>query len=124
MTIRELYQRIEGNYESAARIVPMERLIERLILLYAQDESCKKLLEARAAGDEKGIFEASHAMKGVCGNLGLDALAAEASRITEAFRPGEARTMDEAQLAESFARIEALQEKTLAGIAAYQAEKG
>ncbi|MBQ3879196.1 MAG: Hpt domain-containing protein [Oscillospiraceae bacterium] len=123
MTIKELYEQIGGCYESALRTMQMDRLIERFLPRYLDDTNCQKLLDAKAAGDEKGIFEASHAMKGLCANLGLDALSGAASDITEEFRPGKARTMTDTELDAKFAELEELHNRAVSGIRAYTAQK-
>ena len=53
------------------------------------------------------LFEAAHAMKGVCANLGLTVLADAASELTEEFRPGNERKLS---VAEVKSRIENIRE--------------
>lgn len=105
MTLQELYESIGGSYESAKRVMQLDKLIERFILKYPDDASCAKLCAAWEARDAAGVFESAHAMKGVCSNLGLDALSAAASEITEEFRPGRTRALDDAAVQ---SRVEAL----------------
>ena len=47
-----------------------------------------KAREAQAAGDAQSLARAAHTLKGVCQNLGFDALYAPASALTEALRGG------------------------------------
>lgn len=100
MTIQELYTAIDGNYESAKRILPMDKLIEKFIVKVLDDKSIDRLKNAKGSHDAQELFEASHAMKGMCANLGLDKLSAMASVISEEFRPGKSRTMDDAAIDE------------------------
>ncbi len=122
MTVQELYERIGGNYESAKRILPMDKLIAKFIVKFLDDGSAPALFAAWDARDAAKTFEGAHALKGVCGNLGLDALSAQASAICEELRPGAARTMDDAALA---ARVDALRadyKRAAEGIRAFAAE--
>ena len=98
MTIQELYTAIDGNYDSAKRILQMDRLIEKFIVRLLDDKSFEKLQAARRSMDPTALFEASHAMKGVLANLGLDKLSSMASTVAEEFRPGKSRTMNDEAL--------------------------
>ena len=123
MTVQELYESIGGNYNSAKQILQMDKLIGKFVVKYLDDGSCRHLLDAAAAGDEKGIFEGAHAMKGVCANLGLNDLSAAASAIAEEFRPGAARTMDQGQLDKCLADLKEKYDRTIDGIRRFVAEQ-
>ncbi|MBQ9537395.1 MAG: Hpt domain-containing protein [Desulfovibrionaceae bacterium] len=105
MTIQELYTAIDGNYESAKRILQMDRLIEKFIIRLLDDKSFEKLQQARQSMDPTLLFEAAHAMKGVLANLGLDNLSAMASVVAEEFRPGKSRTMNDDDLNEHLTKL-------------------
>ncbi|MBR4742109.1 MAG: Hpt domain-containing protein [Desulfovibrio sp.] len=117
MTVKDLYASIDGNYESAKRILQMDALIEKFLPKLLNDKSFSKLQTAMANKDEKELFEASHAMKGVFANLGLDKLSSMASEISEEFRPGKSRTMTDEDLQ---SRFEALEQKYTTSIQAIQ----
>lgn len=121
MTTQELYENIGGSYESAKRILQMDRMIGRFILKFLDEKSCGKLLAAKEANDPEGMFEGAHAMKGVCANLGLDALSHMASDIAEEFRPGHTPSMSPEELDRRFAELKALYERTIAGIERFKA---
>ena len=123
MTVQELYENIGGNIQSALRILQMDKMVARFIVRYLDESSCDRLVAAYEAGNEKGVFEASHAMKGVCANLGLDSLSAAASEICEQFRPGAARTLTKEELDGKVARLKALNDRTVEGIAAFNAQQ-
>ncbi len=123
MTVQELYERIDGSLQSALRILQMDKMVARFIVRYLEEPSCDKLLKAYAEQDGKGIFEAAHAMKGVCANLGLDKLSAAASEICEQFRPGAERALSDGEIAEKIASLKALHERTVEGITAFKAEQ-
>ncbi len=123
MTVQELYERIDGSLQSALRILQMDMMVARFIVRYLDETSCEKLLAAYENGNDKGVFEAAHAMKGVCANLGLDKLSAAASEVCEQFRPGAARTLSEEEISEKIASLKALHERTVEGVAAFKAEQ-
>ena len=122
MTVQELYAGIGGNYESAKRTLQMDKLIGKFILKFLDDKSCERMMTAAAEGDETGIFDGAHAMKGVCANLGLDGLSAKASAVAEAYRPGKPRTMDAAALDAALAEIKVDYDRTIAGIQQFAGE--
>lgn len=124
MTVQELYTNIGANYDSAKRILQMDKLISKFVLKFLNDGSCAKLLAAHAAGDAVGMFEGAHALKGVCANLGLDSLSAAASDVAEEFRPGNARTMDDAALDAKIAEIRTIYDRSIEGIRAFSEEQG
>ena len=119
MTIQELYAKIGGNYEQAVRVMKMDRLIDKYVRKLPASGTYEALMAAGEAMDATKLFESAHAMKGVCGNLGLDELAAAASEITEEFRPGAARRLTDAQVREKIAQVEALYRRVVDGIAEY-----
>lgn len=119
MTLQELYERIDGNYTQATNVLKMEKLIDRYVRKFVNSDLLTKLDEAGKTLDPTGIFESTHAIKGVCGNLGFDRLAAAASELSEEFRPGKGRQLTDAQVQE---KLQALKEKyqaTVDGINAY-----
>ena len=124
MTLQELYVAMDGNYESVKRILPMDPLIERFLPRLLEDKSFPRLENARAnQNDPKEMFEASHALKGVLANLGLDNLSKMASVVAEEFRPGKERKLSDEELE---AHLNALAGKfadTTEKIRAYIAEK-
>lgn len=119
MTVKELYESIDGNYENALKTLMMDSLIEKFILKLPEDSSCPELLKAAETMDPKLLFESSHAMKGVYANLGLDKLSQAASVITEEFRPGHARAMRDEEVKEKIEEIRRLYETTAAAIQSY-----
>ena len=123
MTVQELYENIGGSLQSALRILQMDKMVARFIVRYLDEPSCEKLLTAYENGDDKGVFEAAHAMKGVCANLGLDSLSGKAGEICEQFRPGAEHTLSEDAIAEKIGELRAMHERTVEGIKAFKAEQ-
>lgn len=89
MTVQELYNRIGGNYQDVKARMLTDARIGKYVTRYPSDPTFAQLVEAWDAQDADGIFRASHGMKGVCANLGLERLRAAASIVTEAYRPGQ-----------------------------------
>lgn len=71
------------------RLANNESLLFRLLTRFTQETSYERLVEAIEKGDAKEAFEAAHTLKGLAGNLGLDALYTEISPLTELLRSGD-----------------------------------
>ena len=123
MTIPELYEKIGGSYESAKKILPTDKMIAKFVQRFLADKSAGKLFAAHENGDETGMFEGSHALKGVCANLGMNELSRLASEISEEYRPGNAKTMSPEQVEQHFADLKTLYDKTIAGIQEFAAQQ-
>ena len=119
MTIQELYAKMGGDYDQAVRVMKKDKLIDKYVRKLTASNVCEMLAQAGETMDGAKLFESAHAMKGVCGNLGLDKLAAAAGEITEEFRPGAARRLTDAQVREKIAQVEALYRRVVDGIAEY-----
>ena len=120
MTLEELYTLIGGNYEQAKQIMNSDRLIDRYVRKLKNSGVEKMLSAAGETMDPDQLFESAHAMKGVCANLGLEELAAQADAITEEFRPGNNRKLTDEEVKEKLHSIAELFEKTLNGIEQYE----
>lgn len=70
MTLQELYSQIDGDYDQALRVMRMDRLIDKHIRKLPHNGVAEALLDAGKRMDPAELFETSHAMKGVCANLG------------------------------------------------------
>ena len=121
MTLRELYQNIGGDYERATSVLRVEKLIDKHIRKFPDNSVVQSLIDAGKTMDATQLFESAHAMKGVCANLGLTALAALASEIAEEFRPGNPRTHSDAEVAALIGKIETSAQQAVTGIRAYEA---
>jgi HPt (histidine-containing phosphotransfer) domain-containing protein len=119
MTIQELYETAGGSYESAKRVMQLDKLIEKFIVKYVDDRSFEKLGASWEARDAVGTFEAAHTMKGVCANLGLDTLSAHASELAEEFRPGHERRLSDGEVQSRVDELRVLHEKAVSAIRAY-----
>lgn len=123
MTVQELYDSIGGNYNGAKSILQMDKLIGKFIIKFLDEKSYERLTAAWASRDAEGVFEAAHAMKGVCANLGLDELSHRASDLSEEFRPTHDRTMDDAEVERLMGELDGLYQRSIDGIRAFAAEQ-
>ncbi len=119
MTLQELYARIDGDYEQAQRVLRMDKLIDKHIRKLTQNGVVEKLIDAGERMDPTEMFETAHAMKGVCGNLGLTKMAEAASEIAEEYRPGHPRALTEDEVRAKLERIGEMYRKAEEGIRLY-----
>ena len=122
MTIQELYSNIGGSYDQALRIMKSDRLIDKYVRKFEASRVGETLAEAGETMDPVRLFESAHAMKGVCANLGLDALAHAAGEITEEFRAGNPRKLSDEEVRAKLEAIPARYRQTAEGIRAYAAQ--
>ena len=119
MTLQELYQNIGADYEQAMRVLRMDKLLDKHIRKLVQNGVIDRVLEAGKSMEPSELFEAAHAMKGVCANLGLTPLADAASELADEFRPGRERRFTDAQVKEKLDQIAQRYQKTAEEIQKY-----
>ena len=122
MTLQELYGQIGGNYEQAARVLRVDKLIDKHIRKLTKNGVIDNLLNAGDALDPTQMFETAHAMMGVCANLGRVRLADAASEIAEEYRPGTPRELSDSDVKQRLDVIRELYAKTKDGINKYTGE--
>lgn len=120
MTIQELYDEIDGDYDQVIRVLRMDKLVDKHIRKFTKNNVVENLLEAGETLEPTQMFETAHALKGVCGNLGLKGLYDLASELSDEFRPGNERQHTDDEVKAVLDKVRALYEKTAAGIAAYE----
>ena len=120
MTLKELYQDVDGDYDQAMRVLRVEKLLDKHIRKFPQNGVVEGLLEAGEGMDPTRLFETAHAVKGVCANLGLQKLSDAASEITEEYRPGNARKLSDAEVKDRMASIREMYENVTKGIQNYE----
>ena len=86
MDVKELYAKLDGNYQEALTRLMNEALITRFVLKFKDNNGGEAVIKALESSDIKAIFETAHALKGVAGNLAFTALFDIASRICEKAR--------------------------------------
>ena len=87
MTIEQCYQEMGGNYAEVCGRLPSQRLVEKFVRKFLDDQSYTELTAAMAAGDHDVAFREAHTLKGVAANLSFTKLRASASELTETLRP-------------------------------------
>ena len=122
MTLKELYEQIGGDYEQALRVLRMDKLIDKYIRKLPKGGVADALIAAGGTMDPTQLFETAHAVKGVCGNLGLTKMAEAASEITEEFRPGSSRKLSDEDIGARIQTFAALYAQAREGIERYEAE--
>lgn len=95
MTTEECYEKIGGNYAETYGRFGDDVLIKRFAIKFISDKSFQSLEESMAKNDTQAKFQAAHTFKGVCANLGFDALFSLSSKITEIFRAGKTEGSEE-----------------------------
>jgi len=122
MTLQELYGSIGEDYDQALRVLRVEKLVDKHIRKLTKNGLIENLLAAGETMDPVRLFEAAHAAKGNCGNLGLTKLSAAASEIAEEFRPGNPRKMTDEEVAGRMKEISELYAAAADAIGRYEAE--
>ncbi len=119
MNIQELYQSIDGDYDQAIRVLRVEKLVDKHIRRFVDNDVVDGLLAAGSSMDPTDLFEAAHAVKGVAANLGLTKLSDVASEITEVFRPGNERKLSDEDVKQRIETIRELHEQIVYKIRKY-----
>ena len=74
MTVKECYEKLEGDYSGTMSRMMKEDRMKKFLLLFLQDTSYQMLCENMDKGDVDEAFRAAHTLKGVTINLGLSKL--------------------------------------------------
>ena len=119
MNIQELYQSIDGDYDQAIRVLRVEKLVDKHIRRFVDNDVVDGLLAAGSSMDPTDLFDAAHAVKGVAANLGLTKLSDMASEITEDFRPGNERKLSDEDVKQRIETIRELHEQIVYKIRKY-----
>lgn len=106
MTLNELYNAIGADYDEAMKRLVSERLISKYIVKFPEDGSYNELMECWKNGEDTDrLFRAAHTLKGVCLNLALVDLFEIVNVITDHFREGTGKQVD--NIDEYFDKMEA-----------------
>ena len=57
MTLQQLYEQIGGSYEQAARVMKVDKLIDRYVCRFEESTVMERLRTAGESMDPEGIFE-------------------------------------------------------------------
>ena len=88
MDIKTFYSEVNGDYASTLTRLMNERLMNKFVKKFPNDDSYRLLTDALANKDYETAFRGAHTLKGVSANLGLTQLQSAASELTEAMRGG------------------------------------
>lgn len=119
MTLEECYAAMGGNYADAIGRLRSERMVQKFVLKFPNDESYDLLCRSWESKDYQEAFRAAHTIKGVCQNLDFTRLYRSSCQLSEALRNGftpEAPALAE-QVREDYAR-------TIAAIRTFQESAG
>lgn len=122
MTLQELYKEIDGDYEQATKVLRIDKLIDKHIRRFPSNTIFNNLEEAENKKDGNAIFESAHAIKGVCSNLGLVKCANMASILSEEFRNGNSRKMNDNEVKVIVGNVLAYYNKAKVVIKKYESE--
>ena len=86
MDIKEFYNSIGGDYQSALAIMMNDMFIERMLDKFFMNNAYSEIVSAYEKKDFQAVFAGAHSLKGVAGNLALTPLFEISSIITEATR--------------------------------------
>ena len=82
MTLEQVYAAIGGDYKGVMERLPSADFVRRFALKFLQDDSFPNLKKALEEKDAPTAFRAAHTLKGVCQNLGFDALYVPSSALS------------------------------------------
>ncbi len=120
MTIKECYEKINGNYDTIIARLMTEERVTKFAKMFLKDTSWEQLQENLAAGNYAEAFRAAHTLKGVCQNLDFTGLHEPAAALTEVLRGlGGTQPSDEvnAKVQQLMEEVKAQYEITVSAIA-------
>ncbi|WP_040197125.1 Hpt domain-containing protein [Candidatus Soleaferrea massiliensis] len=88
MTVKECYQKMDGNYEAAVRLMGSDERIIKYLKILQRDTNFSSLCKAIDQNDLETAFCAAHTLKGIALNLSLTSLADSTKELTEMLRSG------------------------------------
>lgn len=119
MTLREFFVTVGGDYDEVLGRLGSEKLILKFVRRMPEEPTFQMLKDSMESGNIAEAFRAAHTIKGVCLNLGLDALGKSSGDLTEMLRPDknpdgvnmdEVRTMYEKVSADYACMMDAVKE--------------
>lgn len=88
MTVKELYEIFDGDYDGVMSRLMNEQRVVKFAVRFIDDVTYSDFFNAYNAGDVQSAFRAAHTMKGVASNLGFSDLFKTSSAVTEDLRDG------------------------------------
>lgn len=75
-----------GDYDEIIARIPSESILKRFLSDFLEDKTFITLSQAVLSGQREEAFQAAHALKGICLNLGFGGMGEADQRLTEALR--------------------------------------
>ena len=94
MDVKKFYEETGGRYADALAIMMNDMMIARLLGKFLSGDAVPQLISLYEKKDYRGVFAASHSLKGVAGNLALTPIFDLACAITEATRNSDDVNLD------------------------------
>lgn len=88
MELRQIYEQMQGDYDSVLGRLSKEDRIKKYLLMFVSKEMDQLITDALEQQDYEKAFREAHNLKGICANLSLDKLEQSASALTEELRKG------------------------------------
>lgn len=88
MTLQECYAALGGDYAGVLSRLRSERLIQKFLLKFLEDDSYDQLCRAMQQQNHQEAFRAAHTIKGICLNFGFTTLLQSSSALTDSLRNG------------------------------------
>lgn len=88
MTVKEAYEKMNGNYpEISSRLVD-DKKIMKFLSMFTRDTTFSELCAKMQNESYEEAFHAAHTLKGLCQNLALSGLLEPVAELTECLREG------------------------------------
>ena len=113
MELKEVYEKIGGDYDDVVRRLMGEKLVRKFLLKFLDDKSYADLERTLSEGDYKEAFRAAHTLKGVCQNLSLTSLYQVSSQLTEELRNEDTAVPDNPNISDYMSKVTAEYHKTI-----------
>ena len=110
MELKEVYEKIGGDYDDVVRRLMGEKLVRKFLLKFLDDE------RTLSEGDYKEAFRAAHTLKGVCQNLSLTSLYQVSSQLTEELRNEDTAVPGNPNISDYMSKVTAEYHKTIEAI--------
>lgn len=94
MDVKQFYDTIGGNYAKALETMMNDVFIQRMLIKFLDSTTHNDLVKAYNEKNIQGIFNVTHMLKGVAGNLSLTPLQFKAATICEKTRNLSDYTLD------------------------------
>lgn len=120
MTLKQCYEKMNGDYEGVSSRLCSDELIQKFMLKFMDDTTFQQLCSAVTTGNQEDMFRAAHTLKGVCSNLGFQPLYYSSSALAEHLRNG----MPTENFQTLFAQVKKDYQQTILAISAFQSEIG